>query len=556
MTFLVDLFQHQSVAHAVLIFSLVIALGIGVGSIRIFGVRLGVAGVLFSGLLFGHFDLSVEGRILGFVREFGLILFVYTIGLQVGPGFFTALKKNGLRLNVLAALIVLGGVVITVVLQKTGLVPTAAAVGLFSGATTNTPSLGAAQEALRVIPGISPGALKLPGLAYAMAYPFGILGIILAMLTIRTLFRIKPDEEAELFQKLQPARPSLSSVDIMVENENLDGAAVKDIPILKDKDIVISRVMHGENVEVPQRDTKLFLGDIIHAVGPKAKLRELVVVVGSLSPIDLRADVRSDVVTRNVIVTKSAMVGRTIQEVCLSTFKNITVTRVNRAGVELVANPDLTLELADSLLVVGEEVTLKKLAVALGDSSKDLDIPFLAPVFVGIALGVILGKLPIQLPGMPAAIKLGLAGGPLLVAICLSRIGHFGPLIWYMPRSANFMLRELGIALFLACVGLRSGDEFIQTLTAGPGLAWMGWAALITLVPLLAVAVIARLWLKINYLSICGLLAGSMTDPPALAFANAQSKSNATSLAYATVYPLVMILRVVAAQLLVIFLMR
>lgn len=554
--FIINLMVGHSISHDLFIYCLVIAFGMVLGSIKFLGVRLGVAGVLFSGLLFAHFGLVVNSEILEFTRELGLIFFVYTIGLQVGPGFFASFKKHGIKLNILAAAIVLLGALVTVLLILTNTLPTTAAVGLFSGATTNTPSLGAAQEALKLVPGISMEQLKMPGLAYAMAYPFGIIGIILSMLVIKALFKIDTQKETLDFANQGAGTAKLQSLDIQIENKNVDGVYIKDIPFLHNTGVAITRVFHNEEVFVARNETKIYVDDIVHAVGTKDKLKELAMILGSASAINLKSDVFSSVVSRKMTVTKTDRVGKTIEEVCLSSFSDITVSRIVRAGVEFIPNRGLTLQLADRLTVVGCEESLNKLADILGDSQKDLDVPLITPLFLGIALGIFIGKIPFTIPGVPASVKLGLAGGPLLVAIILSRIGRIGPLIWYMPRGANYMLREVGITLFLACVGLRSGDQFVNTLINGNGLQWMGWGGCITLIPLLIVSFVARKFLKLNYLSICGLLAGSMTDPPALAFANSQAKSSATSIAYATVYPLVMILRVVSAQLLVIFFMR
>lgn len=557
MEFITNLLTGTSSAHAVFILSLVIALGIAIGNIRVLGVKLGVAGVLFAGLLFGHFRLSIDPHLLEFIREFGLILFVFTIGMQVGPGFFSSLKKEGLTLNLLAAAVVLLGAGITVLYAVTGLIPLPTAVGLFSGGTTNTPSLAAAQEALQLFPSLDHGMQKLPGLAYAMAYPFGIIGIILTMVLIRKIFRIDIKEQVQAFEKEHTSLAQrLSGIDVVVENKNLHGMALRDIPLLTKSGVVASRILHDEDIAVAKPESIIHAGDIIHLVGPKDKLKEAVLIIGSLSAINLSADVSSDLITRTILVSKPAMVGKTVREILLTSMFNLTVTRVNRAGVEFSADPELKVQYADILTVVGEESSLRRLASVLGDSRRDLDVPHLMSLFVGIAFGIIIGSWPIQLPGIPSPVKLGLAGGPLLAAIILSRLGHWAGLIWYMPMGANYMLREVGIALFLACVGLRSGDQFLSTFLTGQGIYWMALASVITLLPLLIVGLIAWRFSKVNYLTICGLLAGAMTDPPALAFANAQSKTNAVSVAYSTVYPLVMLLRVVAAQAMVLVLCR
>ncbi len=557
MEFLTNLLTGTSSAHAVFILSLVIAGGIAIGNIRVWGIKLGVAGVLFAGLLFGHLRLSIDPHLLEFIREFGLVLFVFTIGMQVGPGFFSSMKKEGLTLNILAASIVLMGAGITVLYVITGLVPLPTAVGLFSGGTTNTPSLAAAQEALQLLPQTDPDMQKLPGLAYAMAYPFGIIGIILTMVLIRKFFKIDVTQQVQAFEKEHPVHAGrLFAVDVNVENKNLHGIAFKDIPLLSKFGVVASRILHHEEISVAKPESAIHIGDIIHLVGPKDKLKEAVLIIGSQSAINLSTDVSSDLIARTILVSKPLMVGKTIGEVLLMSMSDLTVTRVNRAGVEFPADPELKIQYADVLTIVGQEDSMRRLASVLGDSRQDLDVPHLMSLFVGIVLGIIIGSWPIQLPGIPSPVKLGLAGGPLLAAIILSRLGHWAGLIWYMPMGANYMLREVGIALFLACVGLRSGDQFIATLLTGQGIYWMALASAITLLPLLIVGLIAWRFGKINYLKICGLLAGAMTDPPALAFANAQVKTNAVSVAYSTVYPLVILLRVVAAQAMVLALMR
>ncbi len=561
MDWLITLFQSpDSVAHTVLVISIVAALGLAFGSIRIFGISLGIGGVLFSGLLFGHFKITINHEIMEFVREFGLILFVYSIGLQVGPGFFASLRRQGMKLNIMAAGIVIMGVVITVLLNYFSGIPREIAVGLFSGATTNTPSLAASQQALKDLWAGNPNAqeiAKLPGLGYAVAYPFGIIGIILTMILVRFFFKIDPLHEAEEFKQLQSKSASLLAVyNIEVKNPNLEGLVIEKIPSLEDSSVVISRILHEGKVEVAQPDTVIHIGDILLAVGPREDLDEIKLVVGELSKVDLKA-LPSSIITKRILVTKKSILGKTIDELeCLDKY-DVNITRISRADIEFSPNADFTFQFGDTVLAVGLEENIKKVAAELGNSLRQLNHPEIIPVLVGIALGVILGSYPMYFPGMPAPVKLGLAGGPLVVAILLSRLGRIGPLVWYMPISANFMLRELGIVLFLTCVGLMSGDKFVATLVQGSGLYWMACAALITFVPILIIALIARFFFKTNYLTICGLLAGSMTDPPALAFATGiVPHSDAPNISYATVYPLVMLLRVLSAQIMVLFILR
>lgn len=561
MPWVVDLFHGHTIATAVILLALVAATGLALGSVKLFGIGLGIAGVLFTGLIFGHFGFSINEEVLDFAREFGLILFVYSIGVQVGPGFIDSLRRQGLSLNLLAATIILGGVGVTVALILLGGIPTPVAVGLFSGATTNTPSLAAAQQALKEVPGFTTEMSKLPGLGYAVAYPFGIIGIILTMLLTRTLFRISVQREAEALQAQQAAEaahPTLRRMHLEVRNANLVGVPLCEVPLWQEAGIAISRILHAGEVHVTQPDTRLELGDVILAVGPEERLEEFRLLIGRESAIDLTA-LESPITPRRLIVTKRRVLGKTIQELNLASRYGVNITRVSRAGIEFAPSPAVRLQLGDTVLAVGTPEALDRVADEVGNSTKRLSqvgINEVIPVFIGIALGVFVGSWPFSIPGVPAAVKLGLAGGPLLVAIILSRIGRIGPLIWYLPLSANLMLREMGIVLFLAAVGLRAGDRFVETLVQGQGFYWMGMAALITIFPLLVVAFIGRAILKLNYLSLTGLLAGSMTDPPALAFAGAFTGSEAPSVAYATVYPLTMILRVLSAQMLVLLLMR
>lgn len=559
MTWIQQLFSDPStVAHTVLILSLVAATGLALGTVKVFGVGLGVAGVLFAGLAFGHFKYQVDPHVLDFVREFGLILFVYSVGLQVGPGFLASLRKQGLPLNLMAASIVLVGVAVTLVIYFTTMdrSQAPAVVGLLSGATTNTPSLAAAQQALKDVPNLPADAFKLPGLAYAVAYPFGIVGIILAMLLIRVFFRIDLKQEQEILTHLQNGqKETLARVNLEVSNPNLNGIALGNLPTLAGSGVVISRVLKGEQPRVAQADTVLSTGDVLLAVGPQAKLDELKVIVGHESKVDLR-QIPSDITTRRLVVTKSQALGKSVQELQIGKRFGVRVTRINRAEIELAPTPAAKLQFGDNLVVVGEAEAIQKLAAEVGDSVKKLSHPQVIPMFLGIALGVILGSWPVSIWGMPAPVKLGLAGGPLLVAIILSWLGNIGPLIWYMPISANFALREVGIVLFLAAVGLRAGDKFVETLVQGQGVYWMLYGALITFIPLMVVGLAARLFYKLNYMSLCGLLAGSMTDPPALAFAGAMTHSDGPSISYATVYPLTMLLRVVSAQVMILLLMR
>jgi putative transport protein len=493
------------------------------------------------------------------VRELGLVLFVYSIGLQVGPGFLASLRRHGLRLNLLAAGVVLLGVLTALGLHFAGGVDAPVLAGLLAGATTNTPSLAAAQQALQeALPaGASrAAAAKLPGLGYAVAYPFGVLGVILVMVAVRLAFRISLASESEDLARSQSAEvPPLARVNLEVTNPNLAGMPLERVPALAGTGVVVSRIWQDGRLQVPRPETRLGPGDVLLAVGTREELEALRVVVGKESSLDLRA-LPSAITSKRLIVTRTAATGHTVAELDFVRRFSVQITRVSRAELEMSATPGFELQYGDTVLAVGEPADIQKVAAELGDSPKSLNYPHLVPMFAGIALGILAGSVPFSLPGVPAPVRLGLAGGPLLVAIALSRIGTIGPFVWYMPISANFVLRETGIVLFLAAVGLGAGDAFVETIVRGDGLYWMACGALLTALPLLVTAVVARTALGLNYLTLCGVLAGAMTDPPALSFATAVSGSEAPSVAYATVYPLTMILRVLSAQLLVMYLVR
>jgi putative transport protein len=458
-------------------------------------------------------------------------------------------------LNGFAATIVLLGAALAVLFIQRGWIALPAGVGLLSGATTNTPSLAAAQQALKQV-GVSDSAASVQGLAYAIAYPFGIVGIILTMLLVRALFRINVRDEVAAAEAAQrPARPKPSTRNFEVRNPNLVGRPLGKVPGLAGSGVVVSRFSRGGVVAVARPDTLLRLGDILHAVGPEEGLDELRVVVGADAGVDLKT-MPGAVTNRRLIVTRSDIFGRELGEIDAFAENDVVVTRVTRGGIEFTATPGFRVQFGDVLMVVGEAPRIDAVAAAVGNSNKALNSPQPIPFFLGIALGVVVGAIPLAVPGLPAAVKLGLAGGPLVVAILLSRIANTGPLVWYLPTNANHMLREVGITLFLAAVGLKSGDKFMEVLLGGDGVRWLLYGALVTAVPLVLVGLVARAWKKLNYAELCGLLAGGMTDPPALAFAQQTTGSDAPAVAYATVYPLVMLLRVFSAQLIVFLLYR
>lgn len=563
MQWLTAMSVKMPVAYIVLVLAMVAATGLALASLRVRGISLGVAWVLFAGIVFGHFQLAPTDNVammavLDFVRDFGLILFVYTIGMQVGPGFFTTLRRQGLPLNLLALLTVLLGAAVTLALGHGLGMDLAAAVGLFAGATTNTPALAAAQEALKSFPDLSPGRSQLPAVGYAVAYPFGVIGVMASMLLLRSLFRVDTARELEEFQRENRAgHEPPQRMNIVVENKNLDGLPLGRIPGLDKLGVVISRHRRAgqSEVQLANDDTVVHCGDTLLAVGPPKALQEFCLIVGRETSVDL-TQAPGRLSFRRVIVTNKSILGKTIEEIDFPNVHQVTVTRVTRADLEMSAVPELKLQFGDMLQLVGEEEALTRAARFVGNSVKELNYTHLLPIFLGIALGVLVGCYPIAFQGVPAPVRLGLAGGPLLVALVLSRIGRIGPLVWHMPVNANILLRELGITLFLACVGLKAGEKFFHVLTEGDGLLWMAYGAVITLVPVWVAALLGRLVLRLRFLTLCGVMAGSMTDPPALAFANTINHSDAPSVAYATVYPFTMFLRIVVAQLLVLMFLR
>lgn len=545
----------SEIALAICILSLVAIVGLWIGNWRIYGVGLGIGGVLFGGIAVGHFakqyGLVVNLHTLEFIREFGLILFVYTIGIQVGPGFFSSLRTSGLKLNAFAALLVILGCIVAVILHKVWGIPLPVILGTYSGAVTNTPSLGAGQLMLTEL-GADANVMTL---SYAVAYPFGICGILLSMWLIRFIFRINVDSEAKLYQQQSGlGHGNLQTMNVEVRNSNLSGLMLQEIPDLEEGEVICSRLKRGDELMVPKPDTVVQLGDLLHLVGDKKSLKKVRLVIGEEVAASLSTQ-GTELRVERVVVTNEKVLGKTLGDLELKSKFDVVVSRLNRAGIELVPGNASSLQFGDILNLVGRPESIEAVAGLVGNAQHKLQQVQMLPVFLGIGLGVIVGSIPFYIPGFSAALKLGLAGGPLVVALVLSRIGSIGKLYWFMPPSANLALREIGIVLFLSVVGLKSGGDFVSTLVDGDGLLWMACGAVITLLPLLVVGFLARIFGKMNYLSLCGLLAGSMTDPPALAFANAMHPtSDAAALSYATVYPMVMFLRIISPQLLVILL--
>ena len=544
----------SDIALTVSILALVAVVGLFIGNVKFRGIGLGLGGVLFGGIIVGHFvsqaGMTLSSDMLHVIQEFGLILFVYTIGIQVGPGFFASLRVSGLRLNLFAVLIVIIGGLVTAILHKLFDIPLPVVLGIFSGAVTNTPALGAGQQILRDL-GTPMEMVDQMGMSYAMAYPFGICGILFTMWMLRVIFRVNVETEAQQHESSRTNGGALiKTINIRVENPNLHDLAIKDVPILNGDKIICSRLKREETLKVPSPDTIIQLGDLLHLVGQPADLHNAQLVIGQ--EVDTSLSTKgTDLRVERVVVTNENVLGKRIRDLHFKERYDVVISRLNRAGVELVASGDISLQFGDILNLVGRPSAIDAVANVLGNAQQKLQQVQMLPVFIGIGLGVLLGSIPVFVPGFPAALKLGLAGGPLIMALILGRIGSIGKLYWFMPPSANLALRELGIVLFLSVVGLKSGGDFVNTLVNGEGLSWIGYGALITAVPLITVGILARMLAKMNYLTMCGMLAGSMTDPPALAFANnLHPTSGAAALSYATVYPLVMFLRIITPQLL------
>ncbi len=546
-------FWGGGVAHSVLILALVIALGIMLGKIKVAGISLGVTWILFVGIIFSHFGMRLNEHLIHFMKEFGLILFVYSIGLQVGPGFFSSFKKGGVRLNLLATMVVCAGVLVTCGLYVITGLPVTTMVGILSGAVTNTPGLGAAQQAYSDMTGIDSPDIAL---GYAVAYPLGVIGIILSMMVLRRVFRIDfAKEEKKALDTMDVQHDSVAQPhSLSVVNPALEDKSIRELQGLVNRDFVISRIRRqGGEIEIADDDTLLHVGDQILVVTTPRDAAAITAFIGRDVQVEWE-QLDKRLISRRILITKPELNGKSLAQLKLHAGFGVSITRVNRAGVDLIAQPSLQLQMGDRVTVVGTEVSIANVEKVLGNSMKRLNAPNLIPIFIGIVLGVMLGSLPFTFPGSPQPVKLGLAGGPLIVSILISRFGPKFKLVTYTTMSANLMLREVGIALFLACVGLGAGEEFVETIIDGGGYAWIGYGAIITILPLLIVGVIGRLWFKVDYFTLIGVMAGATTDPPALAYSNDLAGNDIPSVGYATVYPLTMFLRVLSAQLLILFL--
>lgn len=545
-----NLFFGTGIAHSIFVLALAIAIGIFLGAkLKFKGITLGITWILFCAIACSHFGMRLDPLVESFAKDLGLILFVYSIGLQVGPGFFSSFGKGGLQLNLLAAGIVLLGCVTAYVIHLISGTDIATMTGVLFGAVTNTPGLGAAQQTYQDLTGIAN-----PDIAsgYAMAYPLGVVGILFSLLVLRWIFRVQLDKEEEQVKAEKGEEQQVASFDMKLTNPQIEGIRVRDLKLLTHVNLVVSRLLDIHGVEsMPDADTILHVGDRVRFVGD-AKNERTIMLLGEKTEVEWdEKDKNMHLISRHIVVTKSKMNGRRIGDLKVRAAYQITITRIRRAGIELLATPDLILQLGDRLTVVGEQEAVDKVAKVFGNSTKKLDAPNLASLFFGIILGVALGSIPFALPGLSQPFKLGIAGGTLIIAILMGAFGTKWHLVTYTTSSANLMIREIGISLFLAAVGFGAGGSFVETLLDG-GYVWIGYGVIITLLPLLLIGFIARKGYKLDYFTLMGLIAGSTTDPPALAYATSQSSANdRAAVAYSTVYPLTMFLRVLTGQLMI-----
>ena len=557
MNWLQDLLTNpDSIAHIVALYAFVISLGVLLGKIKVFGISLGVTFVLFAGILAGHFGFTGNSAILSFIQDFGLILFVYCIGLQVGPSFFSSFKRGGITLNLLAVGIVVLNIAVALAcyFALQGRVEIPMMVGILCGAVTNTPGLGAANEALQQLEYQGPEIAN----GYACAYPLGVMGIILSMIVIRYLCRVDMDAEQDEIRQREEANPHLKpfTLSLEVHNEALNGKTLLQVQNFLARDFVCSRIIQNGHMYTPNYKTELHLGDRMFVICAEDDSEAIVAFIGPKVEQDWDVINQQDkpMVSRRILVTQPSMNGKTLGEIHFSSMYGVNVTRVNRSGMDLFAARQLRLQVGDRVMVVGPQDGIERVANLLGNQLKRLDHPNIVTIFAGILCGILFGSLPIAIPGMPTPVKLGLAGGPLIISILIGRFGYKVKLVTYTTMSANLMLREVGLVLFLASVGIKAGGSFVQTVVEGDGLLYVGIGFLITFIPLLVIGAIARWHHRVNYFTLMGLIAGSNTDPPALAYANQTSGNDAPAVGYSTVYPLSMFLRILTAQLLILLL--
>ena len=554
MNWLQDLLTNpNSIAHIVALYAFVIAAGVLLGKIKFFGISLGVTFVLFVGILAGHFGFTGNPAILSFVQDFGLILFVFCIGLQVGPSFFSSFKRGGITLNLLAVGIVFLNIAVALILYFAlqGRVDIPMMVGILCGAVTNTPGLGAANEALQQLHYQGPEI----AMGYACAYPLGVMGIILSMIIIRYICRVDVQRDSDEIQKEEEANPHMKpyTISLKVQNEALSGKTLSQVQNFLARDFVCTRIIQDGHMITPNANTVLRLGDRMFLVCAEDDSEAIMAFIGPKIEQDWDATNQQDkpMVSRRILVTQPNINGKTLGELHFSSMYGVNVTRVNRSGMDLFAARQLRLQVGDRVMVVGPQDAIERVANLLGNQLRRLDHPNIVTIFVGILCGILFGSLPIAIPGMPTPVKLGLAGGPLIISILIGRFGHKVKLVTYTTMSANLMLREVGLVLFLASVGIKAGENFVQMVVEGDGVLYVGLGFLITFIPLIITGIIARWHHRVNYFTLMGLIAGSNTDPPAWAYANQIAGNDAPAVGYSTVYPLTMFLRILTAQLLV-----
>lgn len=554
MNWLQDLLTNpNSIAHIVALYAFVIAAGVLLGKIKFFGISLGVTFVLFVGILAGHFGFTGNPAILSFVQDFGLILFVFCIGLQVGPSFFSSFKRGGITLNLLAVGIVFLNIAVALILYFAlqGRVDIPMMVGILCGAVTNTPGLGAANEALQQLHYQGPEI----AMGYACAYPLGVMGIILSMIIIRYICRVDVLRDSDEIQKEEEANPHMKpyTISLKVQNEALSGKTLSQVQNFLARDFVCTRIIQDGHMITPNANTVLRLGDRMFLVCAEDDSEAIMAFIGPKIEQGWDATNQQDkpMVSRRILVTQPNINGKTLGELHFSSMYGVNVTRVNRSGMDLFAARQLRLQVGDRVMVVGPQDAIERVANLLGNQLRRLDHPNIVTIFVGILCGILFGSLPIAIPGMPTPVKLGLAGGPLIISILIGRFGHKVKLVTYTTMSANLMLREVGLVLFLASVGIKAGENFVQMVVEGDGVLYVGLGFLITFIPLIITGIIARWHHRVNYFTLMGLIAGSNTDPPALAYANQIAGNDAPAVGYSTVYPLTMFLRILTAQLLV-----
>ena len=559
MDWLTKLFlEPESIAHIVLLYALVITIGVYLGKIKVCGISLGVTFVLFAGIIAGHFGMTGTLTTLNFIQDFGLILFVYCIGLQVGPSFFSSFKEGGVSMNLIAVGIIALDIVVMLLFYWFGFEHTgenlAMMVGVLCGAVTNTPGLGAANEALSQIAASTGKSAPQIASAYACAYPLAVVGMIGCLIALKFILRVNTEkEENELNSEESDPKKKPHMMHLEMTNPSLDGKKLVEVKNFMGRQFVISRILQDGHVSIPNRDTVFHMGDQMFVVCAEDDYEPIVAFIGKVIEVDWEKQ-DTPMVSRRILVTQESINGKTLGQLHLSSVYGVNVTRVNRAGMNIFASDNFRLQLGDRVMTVGPEDAVQRVANLLGNSLRKLDHPNLATIFVGIFIGIIFGMIPIAIPGIPTPVKLGLAGGPLVIAILIGAFGYKIKLPAYTTMSANLMLREIGLVLFLASVGIKAGATFVDTVLQGDGLKYVAYGFFITIIPILIMGVIARWRYKMNYFTLIGLIAGSNTDPPALAYSNSITSTSAPAVGYSTVYPLAMFLRIVTAQIIILLL--